>query len=282
MKRGKAPRRTPRISGTPINDTDRNFNSSLARGLSILEAFDPATPRLGITELAKRTALSKSTVFRLVHTLRSLGYIVPVAGEEKYTLGPKVMSLGFAVLSSLELREAAAPYLETLSREVGETVNLAVLDEHELVYIERIKTQQIININLHVGSRLPLYNTSMGRVLAADRDAAWLADYIRHLSQFAEARAFWANDGKKLRAILEEVRLRDYALNNQELCPGLRSVASPVRGRDGRVAGAVNIAVSASLYSLKELTRDLLPPLLKSTAAISAALGFEARRRGPR
>ncbi|MEW5900668.1 MAG: IclR family transcriptional regulator C-terminal domain-containing protein [Acidobacteriota bacterium] len=261
---------------------DRNFTSSLARGLSILEAFDPSSPRLGITELSKRTALSKTTVFRLVHTLRSLGYIVPVAGDEKYSLGPRVLSLGFAVLSSLELREAAQPYLEALSREIEETVNLAVLDGYELIYIERIRTQQIININLHVGSRLPLYNTSMGRVLAADQDSVWLARYIRHLSQFPEARSYWAEDGKRLRAILEEARTQGFAVNNEELCPGLRSVASPVRNRDGRVAGAVNIAVSSSLYSLKELRLELLPPLLNTAAAISAALGFEGSKRGSR
>jgi IclR family pca regulon transcriptional regulator len=270
------------VSRRKDHSKDRNFTSSLARGLSVLEAFDSSSPRLGITELARRTSLSKTTVFRLVHTLRSLGYIVPVSGEEKYALGPRVLSLGFAVLSSLELREAAEPYLEDLSRQVEETVNLAVLDGYELVYIERIKTQQIININLHVGSRLPLYNTSMGRVLAADQDSSWLTGYIRHLTQFPEAGHFWADDGKKLRAILKDARARGFAINNEELCPGLRSVASPVRNRDGRAAGAVNIAVSASLYSLQKLREKLLPPLLQTTAAISAALGLEHPKRGRR
>ena len=254
---------------------DRNFTSSLARGLSVLEAFDASRPQLGITEIAKKTGLSKATVFRLVHTLRALGYVVPVPEESKYMLGPKVLSLGYAVLSSLELREAAKPYLEDLSRRVGETVNLAVLDGRQLVYVERIKTEQIININLHVGSRLELYNTSMGRVLAAFQDEEWISDYVLYLQKIPEAAEYAKDGGKKFLAILKETRTRDYAVNNEELCPGLRSVAAPVRNREGKTAGAVNVAVNANIYSLRKLMERLLPPLQQTAQAISQALGYE-------
>lgn len=253
---------------------DRNFISSLARGLSILEAFDQANPKMGITEIAKKTCLSKSTVFRLIHTLRSLGYIIPVRGEKKFTLGPKVLGLGFSVLSSLELREIAQPYLMDLSQRIGETVNLAVLDGWNLIYIERIKTQQIVNINLHVGSRLDLYNTAMGRVLAAFQGENWLARYLKYLEKIPGADLYWKNNGVKLKNILEEVRKNDYALNNEELTPGLRSVASPVRNREGKVIGAVNIAVSSSMYFLQRLKIELISPLQETAKAISLALGF--------
>ena len=116
-----------------IINKERDFITSLARGLSILEAFDPASPIMGITDLARKTGLSKSTVFRLVHTLRSRGYIINTGDRRKFTLGPKILGLGFAVLSSLELREVAQPYLLELSRLVKETVNLAVLDEWKLI-----------------------------------------------------------------------------------------------------------------------------------------------------
>jgi IclR family pca regulon transcriptional regulator len=254
---------------------DRNFTSSLARGLSVLEAFDAARPQLGITELAKKTGLSKATVFRLVHTLRALGYVVPVPEESKYMLGPKVLSLGYAVLSSLELREAAKPYLEDLSRRVGETVNLAVLDGRQLVYVERIKTEQIININLHVGSRLDLYNTSMGRVLAAFQSEDWISDYLRYLEKIPEAADYAKNGGTKFRSILKKTRTRDYAVNNEELCPGLRSAAAPVRNREGKVVGAVNVAVNANIYSLRKLLEALLPPLQQTAQAVSQALGYK-------
>jgi IclR family pca regulon transcriptional regulator len=255
---------------------DRKFISSLARGLSILEAFDQAHPRLGIADLAKKTGLSKSTIYRLIYTLRSLGYVIPDGQGNKYTLGPKVLSLGYAVLSSLDLREIAQPYLLRLSRRVTETVNLAVLDEWKLVYVERLKTQQIVNINLHVGSRLELYNTAMGRVLAAFNSEEWLAQYMKYLEKISEAKPYWKNQGKKLLKILEEVRKNDFAVNDQELTPGLRSIASPVRNREGKVVGAVNIAVSSSLYSLERLKEEMIPPLKQTTQSISLAFGFKA------
>jgi len=253
----------------------RDFINSLARGLTILEAFNSNNPILGITDLSRKTGLSKSTVFRLVHTLRSLRYITLVPGENKYTLGPRVLGLGFAVLSSLELREVAQPYLMELSRQVEETVNLAVLDGWRLIYLERIKTQQIVNINLHVGSRLELYNTAMGRVLTAFQGKKWIAQYLEYLRQILEAKDYWKNGGEKLLTTLEEVRNNGFAINNEDLVPGLRSVASPVRNREGKVVGAVNIAVSSSLYSLQKLKRELIPPLRETTEDISLALGFE-------
>ena len=259
---------------------ERNFVNSLARGLSILEVFDLAKPRMGISDLSRKTGLSKSTVFRLVHTLRTLGYIIPVGEENKYTLGPKVLTLGFAVLSSFELREVAQPYLMELSREVKETVNLAVLDGWRLIYVERIKTHQIVNINLHVGSRLELYNTAMGRVLAAFQDEDWLSTYLSYLKTLPEANEYWKDNGKKLYKIMEEVRKNDFAINNEELTPGLRSVAAPVRNREGRIGGAVNIAVSSSFYSLPKLKQDLISPLRKITQAISEALGYASPKKG--
>jgi IclR family pca regulon transcriptional regulator len=256
---------------------DRKFISSLARGLSVLEAFDQDQPNMGVADLAKKTGLSKSTIYRLVYTLRSLGYIILDGHDNKYTLGPKVLSLGYAVLSSLDLREIAQPYLLRLSHLVKETVNLAVLDEWKLVYVERIKTQQIISINLHVGSRLELYNTAMGRVLTAFREKAWLDHYVKkYLKKIPEAEPYWRDNGNKLIKILEEVRENDFAINNQELTPGLLSVASPVRNREGEVIGAVNIAVSSSLYSLERLKKELTLPLRQTTQAISLALGFKA------
>lgn len=263
-----------------LEGKDRNFINALSRGLSILEAFDEANPKLGLADLAKKTGLSKSTVFRLLHTLRTLGYIIPIADESKYTLGPKVLGLGFAVLSSLGLREIAQPYLLELSRLTQETVNLAVLDGWKLIYVERIKTQQIVNINLHVGSRLELYNTAMGRVLAAFQNETWLAQYLNHLEQIPEAAPYWKDQGRKFLNILEEVRKNDFGVNNEELTPGLRSVAAPVRDRAGKVAGAVNIAVSSSRYSLEHLKEKLLPLLQQIIQAISSALGYDASSRG--
>jgi IclR family pca regulon transcriptional regulator len=263
------------IEATHINTIDKGFINSLARGLSILEAFNTINPRMGITELSRKTGLSKSTVYRLVQTLCTLGYMIPVEPENKYTLGPRILSLGFSVLYSLELREVASPYLQTLSKRIGETVNLAVLDGWQLVYVERIKTHQIVNINLHVGSRLEFFNTSMGRVLAAYQDEKWISEYLEYLiNNVPDCEDYWKENGKILRQILNNVKKNEYAINNEDLAPGLRSVAAPVRNREGKVEGAVNIAVSSSLFSIEKLKKELLPPLQETTLAISAALGF--------
>lgn len=263
---------------TNLNNKKKGMNiiSSLVRGLSILEAFDLDHSRMGITDLSLKTGLPKSTVYRLVQTLCELGYIIPKEEDNKYALGPRVISLGFAVLSSLELREVAQPYLMKLSQEVKETVNLAVLDGWKLIYVERIKTHQIVNINLHVGSRLELYNTAMGRILAAFQGQDWISQYLKYMEQTKEAKDYWKEDGKKLIDILEKVKKNDFSINNEELTPGLRSVAAPVRNREGLVVGAVNIAVSSSIYSLHRLKQELISPLKETTQAISLALGYES------
>lgn len=255
------------------NEKDSGFVNSLARGLSILESFEEENPIMGIAELARKVHLPKSTVHRLVQTLCALGYVIPDGISNKYTLGPKVLNLGFAVLSSLDLRDVAAPYLRSLSKSSGETVNLAILDGWQLVYVERLKTHQIININLHIGSRLELYNTSMGKVLAAFQSEEWLSKYLQYLQHIPEAKTYIREDGKVFREILEDVRNRGYAMNDEELAPGLRSVAAPVRNRQGTVVGAVNIAVGSVLFSLERMKKELIPPLLETARAISAALG---------
>ena len=202
----------PALQTTPISGLDlkdRSFVTALHRGLSVLEAFDPVSPRMGITEIAEKTNLSKSTVFRLVHTLRVLGYIIPLTTGKEFTLGPRVLRLGFAAISSLELREVAQPYLLQLSQRTGETVNLAVLEGWKLIYVERIKTHQILNINLHVGSMLELFNTAMGRVLAAFQTKGWINQYLQYLEKIPDATSYWEKKGIKLLMILEETRKND-------------------------------------------------------------------------
>ena len=147
------------------------YSQSLERGLAILSSFSPQRPLLGISELARAVALSRSTAHRYVATLAALRYLEQDAVTRKYRLGPRVLDLGFSAINSMELREIAAPHLQQLSDTTGHTVNLGVLDGVDIVYIERCRSSQIgqreIDLNLHVGSRLPAYCTSLGKVLLA-------------------------------------------------------------------------------------------------------------------
>src|SRR5213592_5251043 len=157
-------------------------SQSLERGLAILSSFQSAQPLLGVSDLSRVVGLSRSTTHRYVATLAALGYLQQDAATKKYRLGPRVLDLGFSAINSMELRSIAAPHLQQLSDDTGHTVNMAILDGTDIVYIERCRSaqqgQREIDLNLHVGSRLPAYCTSMGKVLLADLDAADLTDVL--------------------------------------------------------------------------------------------------------
>jgi IclR family pca regulon transcriptional regulator len=256
--------------------TNGSYSQSLERGLEILASFNSGRALLGVSELAREVALSRSTTHRYVATLAALGYLEQDVGTRKYRLGPKVLDLGFSAISSMELREVSAPHLQRLSDETGHTVNMAILDGPDIVYIERCRSaqrgQNEIDLNLHVGSRLPAYCTSMGKVLLAhlsadERDAALDGVELSQRGPNTLTRQ------TSLLAELKRVRESGLAVNNEELAFGLRSIAVPVRGRSGAVTAAINIAVHRSWGSMDELVRRLSPPLKTTAAAISARTG---------
>jgi IclR family pca regulon transcriptional regulator len=253
------------------------YSQSLERGLAILRAFGTGRPLLGISELARETALTRSTTHRYVATLARLGYLQQDDATRKYRLGPRVLDLGFAAINSMELRQVAVPHLERLSEETGHTVNMAILDGADIVYVERCRTirrgQRDIDLDLHVGSRLPAYCTSMGKVLLADLSRDELdralagAPLERRGPNTLTTRA-------SLVAELKRVREQGFAVNNEELAHGLRSIAAPVRGSSGAVVAAVNVAAHRSSGSMDELVARLGPALGRAVAAISARVGY--------
>jgi IclR family pca regulon transcriptional regulator len=255
----------------------RSSSQSLERGLAILSAFRPATPELGITELAKALGLSRSTSHRYVSTLARLGYLDQNAQTRKYRLGPRVLDLGFAAINSMELRQISAPYLQQLADDTGHTVNMAVLDGTDIVYIERCRTsqpgQREIDLNLHVGSRLPAYCTSMGKVLLAYLERERQAELLDTID-FVDRGPNTITTRAALAAELEQVRAAGVAVNNEELAYGLRSIAVPVWGQSGDAVAAINLAVHRSAASIGDLVDRLSPKLRRAAAGISALLGY--------
>jgi IclR family pca regulon transcriptional regulator len=253
------------------------YSQSLERGLSILSAFKAAKPLLGISELAREVGLSRSTTHRYVATLAALGYLQQDGATKKYRLGPRVLDLGFSAINSMELREISLPHLQQLSDETGHTVNLAILDGVDIVYIDRVRSsrqgQRDIDLNLHVGSRLPAYCTSMGKVLLAsltpERQAELLAriDLSQRGPNTITARTALVEE-------LERVRAAGLAVNNEELAYGLRSIAAPVRAQSGEVVAAINLAVHRSMVSVEDLVANLGPPLRRAAAEVSARIGY--------
>ena len=260
---------------------ERRFITSLANGLAVLELFAERGPEMGLAEVSKGVQLSKPTTWRLVHTLVNLGYLRQDPITKRFGLSPRILTLG-ALFEGMDLKDLAAPFLRDLSSRIGETVNMAVLDGDQIIYIERIKTPQVVNINLHIGSRLPLYNTSMGRTLIVHKSEEWLNAYLGRLAGEPAARKYVDNGGRLLREALSEARLRGYALNDEELALGLRSVASPVWStKGGEPVAAVNVAVPSVRVSTGELRTTYVSELLATTAQISAALGYRGPRPAP-
>lgn len=249
------------------------YSQSLERGLAILSSFTSDSSVLGISEVARIVGLSRSTAHRYVATLARLGYLQQDPATKRYRLGPRVLDLGFAAIHSMDLREIAMPYLQRLSDETGFTVNMAVLDGHEVVYIERCRTsrpgQRDIDLNLHVGSRLPAYCTALGKALIAFLPEDEL-DAVLDGEELTRRGPNAITTRAKLRTELERVRVTGLALNNEELAFGLRSLAAPIRSRSGSVAAAINLAVHRSMVSMDELVQRYGPPVRQTADAISA------------
>jgi IclR family transcriptional regulator, pca regulon regulatory protein len=265
------------LSDDAVRDAD--FIQSLERGLSVIRAFDAEHPKLSLSEVAASTGLSRAAARRFLHTLVSLGYMR--AEGSQFALRPKILELGYAYLSSLSLPEVAMPHLEQLAEQVHESSSVSELDGDDVVYIARVPTRRIMTVAISVGTRFPAYATSMGRVLLAGQPGERLDEYL----ESAKLRALTSHtiaDPSSLRAELAKIREQGWALVDQELEEGLRSVAAPIRDGDGRVIAAVNVSTHAGRRSVEEVTRDLLEPLLRTARLIESDLHRSAGPSGSR
>ncbi|MFI6918465.1 IclR family transcriptional regulator C-terminal domain-containing protein [Nonomuraea spiralis] len=247
---------------------------SLARGLAVIRAFSAAAPELTLSQVARATGLSRAAARRFLITLADLGYVR--SDGRLFALTPRVLELGYAYLSGLSLPEVAGPHLERLAAEVRESASVAVLDGEDVVYVARVATARIMSVSISIGTRFPAYCTSMGRVLLSALPPGRLEDYLGR----AALRRLTSRTvvlPAALLAELEQVRLRGWAMVDQELEEGLRSVAVPVRDHAGRTVAAVNVSTHASRTSLHQVRRELLPQLLATAARIEADLAKVTR-----
>lgn len=246
-----------------------HFVRSFERGLAVIRAFDADHPSLTLSEVARATELTRAAARRFLLTLADLGYVH--TDGRYFRLTPRVLELGYAYLAGFTLPQIAAPHLEQLVAQVRESSSLCVLDGDDVVYVARVPTSRIMTASITVGTRFPAHLTSVGRVILAGLpDAATEARLARADLRPHTARTLASVDA--LRAELRRVRRQGYALVDQELEDGLRSVAAPVRDRDGEVVAGVNIAVHAGRHSVDSVRRDLLPHLLATVARIDADL----------
>lgn len=251
------------------NTSNAEFVRSLERGLKVILTFDAEHPELSLSEVSQRAEIPAAAARRFLRTLETLGYVR--AEGRRFSLTPRVLELGFSYLSALSLPEVMQPHLEHLSREVGESVSSAVLSGSEIVYVARVATMRIMTVAITIGTRFPAYATSMGRVLLASLPNAAAEVLISEASPTPLTKLTLVDSAELLRE-LECVRAQGWAIVDQELEYGLRSIAVPVRARDGSVAAAINISTSTANSSVKELREYHLPLLRDAAEAIERDL----------
>jgi IclR family transcriptional regulator, pca regulon regulatory protein len=246
-------------------DRPPDFVEAVARGFDVVRAFGPHRPTLTLSEVAAATGLARPTARRILLTLEALGYVR--SGPAGFALTPRVLELGMAYVQSLGLWDVARPHLEALVGKTGESSSIAQLDGSDIVYVARVAVPKIIALRVAVGTRFPAPSTSLGKVLLAGLPPADLDPVLASPSRSGVvARSVPAD----LAAELAEVRARGWALTDEQLAPGIRSVAAPLRDGAGQVIAAMNVTVHAAETSVETLTGRHLPLLLHAAGEVSA------------
>jgi IclR family pca regulon transcriptional regulator len=253
-----------------VSREDPDVIDSVEKALRVLMTFSAEHPALTVSEAAELTNLTRTTARRVLLTLVRLGFVR--ADDRRFRLNPSVLRLGYGYLSSQPWWEHAQPRMRTLADRLDESCSMAALDGPDIVYVARVPSSRGTSITLTTGSRLPAYPTSMGRVLLAALPPAELDAYLREVELVALTERT-VTDPARLRAELDAVRARGYALVDGEREIGVRSVAAPVRTRSGVVLAALNVSVNAARISVEDLTERCVPVLLETARAISADVG---------
>ena len=249
--------------------TDPSFMTSLARGLAVVQAFSDSRKPQTIAQISQKTGIPRAAVRRCLFTLQQLGYVD--AELNNFSLRPKVLTLGYSYLSSTPLTVSSQPYLNAISRDLGESCSIAVLDDSEVLYVARSAASRVMSVALNTGSRLPAYCTSLGRVMLAHLPPAELDAYFAKVKLKPMTDKTETNQ-KRLRELLVQVRQDGYAINDEELELGLRSIAVPVRGASGQVLAALNVGAQASRVSEERMRQEFLPILQRGAQELSVLL----------
>lgn len=250
-------------------DMGSDYVQSLGRGLAVLTAFSSDRPEMTISDIARETLLTRATARRLVLTLEELGYVT--SDGRRFRLTPQVLDLGYSYISSLGLGDAAQPFMEKLVEELQESSSISVLDGMDIVYVVRVPTKRIMTVSLGLGSRLPAYCTSMGRVLLAGLPDD---EFERRLSSttLEPHTQKTVTDRDQLRKLIVGVRRAGWAMVDGELEVGVRSLSAPIRNRMGETVAAVNVSTNPSRVTSDQLRTRFLPVLLSTADHISERL----------
>lgn len=242
---------------------------SFERGLRVIRSFSAEAPEQTLADVARATDLNRATARRFLLTLEELGYVRRV--NDRFALTPRVLDLGYAYVASFGVPQLALPYLERLSEQVHEASSVGVLDDSEVVYVARVPAKRVMTVSIGLGTRFPAYRTSLGRALLADLpDEAIRGIWERSDRRQPTPRT--VTDVATLQRRLRAVRDQGYALVDQELELGVRSIAAPVRDATGRTVAAINLSTHVSRTTKQQLQQDFAPALLQAAADLEHAL----------
>jgi IclR family transcriptional regulator, pca regulon regulatory protein len=248
-------------------DTSPDFIEALARGIDVIRAFQPRQPVMSLAAVAAATGLARPTARRILLTLEQLGYVRAANGG--FELTPRVLDLGMTYVLSRNLWEVARPHMERLVSRTHESSSIAQLDGSDIVYVARVAVPKIIALAVTIGTRFPAMQTSLGKVLLAALPPAEAERVLAEPSR-SGITARWQPPAAERAAALREVRARGWALTDEQLAPGIRSIAAPLRDGEGEVIAALNVTVHAAETPVDVLTGEYLPLLLQTAGAISA------------
>ena len=243
---------------------------SLERGLKILEILGESPAPLTLTEIAEKTQLTKTTVNRFLKTLHTLGYLL--RENKKYSVGPKILSLGFKFLNSSDLVKLVKPFLDDLAARFNTTVNLSVLDGHETIIMYRNEVSRFMKFDLHPGTRLPAYCSALGKMLLAGLDDKELEENIGD-TDLQRVTPKTITSKEKLLKGLRMARRIGYAVSDQEISMDLFSIAVPILNEMGKTVGAINISMNIRDRN-KSVTNKAVQELIKKGELISHILGY--------
>ncbi|TDC40299.1 IclR family transcriptional regulator C-terminal domain-containing protein [Micromonospora sp. KC213] len=259
---------------SPKQELGRHFVESFARGLAVVTAFDETLTEPTLTDVAEATGLARATARRALITLEHEGYAA--SSGRHYRLTPRVLELGFAQLSTVALPAIAQPHLVSLAGQVHESASMAILSGDDIQYVARVPTVRIMSVTITTGTRFPAYATSMGRVLLAGLPPAERATRLARM-RLEPLTRHTVTDPKRLSAILDQTALNGYALVDEELEEGLRSIAVPIHDRTGQVVAAINVSTHAGRGTTDQARAEFLPKLRTATARIEQDLRVAGR-----
>jgi len=247
---------------------------SLELGLRILESFDrDAVDEMSLSEMARRIGVSRSSAFRLVHTLQRLGYLDREDETKNYRLGARVMSLGYSFLASKDIAELARPDLQRLRAQTHCSTHLGILEGADVIYIARFAAHKPVSAVISVGARVPAHATTMGRIMLAYKPAAYLKEHFggRPLAKFSEHTPLTL---EALSATLEADRRRGYVISHSNFEAGIASIAAPLFDAKGEVIAAINVSTPENAIDLAAFDTEVCEALRASARRISALSGY--------